>query len=168
MTTRPAYLMVKLQRANVVWEQETRGVHGQQASDSPEQRRWQEACAGWWNNNIGWGICSAFGLNHSSKMLFTIIERLWKTFKQGVYILCRKREDLCSCFWIYFIMLKIVWLLLRRFQYFLRNVRLLLKVSMNDWFWKKMRRWYFCVCVAASRNISMFFDINKISMSDCF
>ena len=27
---------------------------------------------------------------------------------------------------------------------------------------------FLCVCVAASRNISMFFDINKISMSDCF
>ena len=30
---------------------------------------------------------------------------LWKIFS-SVYILCRNREDLCSCFWIYFFMLK--------------------------------------------------------------
>ena len=81
-----------------------------------------------------------------------------KIFTQSVYILCRNRERKCaaaseyiSCF------LRNLWLLPRIFYVFLRNVRLLLKNINVQLLLKENVQLIFFVCVAASRNISMFF-----------
>ena len=64
----------------------------------------------------------------SIKNVFIIIERLWKIFNtKCVYFVQEPWKKLCSGFWIYFFMLRIVSLLLKTFQCFLKNVRLLLK-----------------------------------------
>ena len=75
-------------------------------------------------------------LNHQRCFSYS----LKKVTKNLQYILCRNREDLCSYFCIYFVqkpwkkmcswyffILKIVWLLPETFQYFLKNVRPLVK-----------------------------------------
>ena len=52
-----------------------------------------------------------------------------------------------------------VWLFLGLFQYFLKNVRLLLKdISERLLLKENVQLIYFFVCVAASINISMFFN----------
>ena len=76
-----------------------------------------------------------------------------------MYILCRNHERKCaaaseyiSCF------LRNVWLLLGVFQCFLRNGRLLLKDINVRLLLKENVQLIFFVFVAASRNISMFFN----------
>ena len=73
----------------------------------------------------------------------------WKAMKistQSVHILCRNRENLCSCFWTYFVFL---WLLVGVLQCFLRNVWLLLKENVQL---------ISFLCVAASGIFSMLFN----------
>ena len=98
-------------------------------------------------------------------MFFIIIEWLWKISTESVYILCRNYEGKCaaaseyiSCF------LRNVWQLLN-ISYFLKNVLLLLKdINEQHCFWKENVQLppniFFCIenYVAASRNISMFFN----------
>ena len=50
-----------------------------------------------------------------------------KIFKESVYILCRKREDLMQLLLNILFVSANVWLLLGVFQCFLMNVRLILK-----------------------------------------
>ena len=76
-----------------------------------------------------------------------------------MYVLCRNHERKCaaaseyiSCF------LRTVWLLLKTFQYFLKNVRLLLKDINEQLLLKENVQLIFVLCVAASTNISMFFN----------
>ena len=67
---------------------------------------------------------------------------------------CAAVSEYNSCF------LRNVWLLLKTFQCFLMNVRLLLKGINEGRLLKENVQLIFCVCVcvAASRNISMFFN----------
>ena len=77
-----------------------------------------------------------------------------------MYILCRNHERKCaaaseyiSCF------LRNVWLLLGVFQCFLRNGRLLLKDINVRLLLKENVQLIFFLCVDASRNIEMFFNV---------
>ena len=99
-------------------------------------------------------------------MFFIIIERLWKISTQSVYILCRNYEGKCaaaseyiSCFFKECVAAS------EYISYFLKNVRLLLKdINERHCFWKENVQlppnifFYIENCVAASRNISMFFN----------
>ena len=78
-----------------------------------------------------------------------------------MYILCRNHERKCaaaseyiSCF------LRNVWLLLGVFQCFLRNGRLLLKDINVRLLLKENVQMIFFLCVDASRNIEMFFNVH--------
>ena len=83
-------------------------------------------------------------LNNLHRCFFVIIEMLWKIFTQSVYILCRNREDLCSCFWKYFLCFsKCVAAPRNISMFFNESAAASEKISMNDCFWKKMCSWYF-------------------------
>ena len=82
-----------------------------------------------------------------------------KIFTQSVYILYRNRERKCAAAFEYIsCFLRNVWLLLRIFYYISRNVRLLLKDINVRLLLKENVQLIFFLCVAASRNISMFFN----------
>ena len=75
-----------------------------------------------------------------------------------MYILCRKREDCAAASEYIFYVSANVWLLLGVFQGFLKNVRLLLKDINERLLLKENVQLIFFLCVAASRNVSMFFN----------
>ena len=95
-----------------------------------------------------------------------------KNLQHKVYILYENREKNCAaasehifCFSkcvaaprCISLFLKNVRLLLKTFQYFLKNVRLLLKDINEQLLLKENVQLIFVLCVAASTNISMFFN----------
>ena len=91
----------------------------------------------------------------SIKDVFITIERLRKIFTQSVCILCRNRENLCSC---YFLCLSQSVAASANISYFFMNVRLLLKDIIVRLPLKENVQLIFFMCVAASKCISMFFN----------
>ena len=95
-----------------------------------------------------------------------------KIFTQGLYILCRNRQDLSAASEYIFCFLRNVWLLLETFQCFLKNVRLLLKDINERLLLKGKYAADIFVCVAGSGNISMFFNERAAAsekiFNDCF
>ena len=76
-----------------------------------------------------------------------------------MYILCRNRERKCAAVSeLTFCDSANVWLLVGVFQCFLKNVWLLLKDINERLLLKENVQLIFFLCVAASRNISMFFN----------
>ena len=75
-----------------------------------------------------------------------------------MYILCRNQKKICAAAseHIFYVSAN-VWLFLGVFQYFLEKVRLLLKDINEQLLLKENVQLIFFVCVAASKNISMFF-----------
>ena len=75
-----------------------------------------------------------------------------------MYILCRNQKKICAAAseHIFYVSAN-VWLLLGVFQNFLEKVRLLLKDINEQLLLKENVQLIFFVCVAASKNISMFF-----------
>ena len=82
-----------------------------------------------------------------------------KYSQKSVYILCRNREDLCSCFRIYFLLSKECAAAPRCISMFLKE----LATASETYQWttafeRKCAADIFFMCVAASRNIWMFFN----------
>ena len=100
---------------------------------------------------------SAFGLI-TIKDVFNNHLKVMKIFTKGVYILCRNREDLCSCFWTCFLCFSKCVAAPRCISMF-RKER---ATASERYQWtaaseRKCAADIF-LCVAASRNISMFFN----------
>ena len=89
-----------------------------------------------------------------------------KGLEKSVYIFCRNRERKCAAAYehIFYVSAN-VWLLLGVFQYFLRNGRLLLKDINERLLLKENMQLIFSLCVAASRNISLFFN-ERVAVSE--
>ena len=82
-----------------------------------------------------------------------------------LYFVQKLWRKMCSCFWIHLLLFKECVAASEYISYFLKNVRLLLKdINERHCFWKENVQlppnifFYIENCVAASRNISMFFN----------
>ena len=98
--------------------------------------------------------------------------KVMKIYTLCVKILCRNREDLCSCFWTYFFNVEdCVAASVNISTFFNERAAASEKISMCDCFWRKCAADIFCVCGCFWKHFIVFLRNGQLllkSIIDCF